>query len=99
MRILVNQHVAFGARTGIGHYTRELLRAFRGLTADDQIDVFPSGLLGKASRVAAKVARPRGSAQPTQNLRVTPGLLGSCRQRLLGAARPVERMVVGACFR
>jgi len=96
MRFLINQHAAFGARTGIGHYTRELLRALGELAGTDQIDVFPVGLLGRASRIAAKVSRPRGAAlaQPAR-----PTLLRRCKQQVLAAARPVERMVLGQLFR
>ena len=97
MRVLINQHAAFGARTGIGHYTRELLRALSALTTREEIDVFPVGLLGRASRLAAKVSRPRGAA--LSNARARPSLLGRCKQKMLAAARPVERMVLGQLFR
>ncbi|MCI0682822.1 MAG: glycosyltransferase family 4 protein [Gemmataceae bacterium] len=96
MRVLINQHVAFGARTGIGHYTRELLRALGRLAAHEQIDVFPVGLLGRASRMAATVSRPRGGLSLTAG---RPGLLRRCQQQVLAAARPVERMVLGGLFR
>lgn len=97
MRVLINQHAAFGARTGIGHYTRELLRALGALSVNDQIDVFPVGLLGRASKIAAKVSRPRGAALSQPPAR--PSLLGRCKQQALAAARPVERMVLGRLFR
>jgi alpha-1,3-rhamnosyl/mannosyltransferase len=43
MRIIINQLLALGPRTGIGHYTAELIRCLRGLT-DEPIDTFPLGL-------------------------------------------------------
>ena len=96
MRVLINQHVAFGARTGIGHYTRELLRGLQQVKAREQIDVFPTGLFGKASRLAAKISRPRGAG--SQQGAVQPGLLRRCRQQVLAAARPMERLVLGRLF-
>ncbi len=96
MRVLINQHVAFGARTGIGHYTRELLRGLRQVAGREQIDVFPTGLFGRASRLAAKISRPRGAG--SQQADAPPGLLRRCRQQVMSAARPVERMVLGALF-
>lgn len=96
MRVLINQHVAFGARTGIGHYTRELLRGLRQRGTGEQIDVFPTGILGKASRLAASFSRPRGTN--SQQSAVGPGLLRRCRQHVLAAARPMERLVLSRLF-
>ncbi len=42
MRVLVNGLTASGGRTGIGHYTAELLRCLHDRTADAAIDCFPS---------------------------------------------------------
>src|ERR1043165_6026869 len=41
MRIIVNQSTALGAKTGIGHYTRELLNALRSIAPDETFDTFP----------------------------------------------------------
>jgi glycosyltransferase involved in cell wall biosynthesis len=41
MRVMVNQSTALGAKTGIGHYTRELLHGMRALAPSDTFDVFP----------------------------------------------------------
>src|SRR5438445_155394 len=38
MRVIVNQLAALGAKTGIGHYTVELLRCLRQQAGADQID-------------------------------------------------------------
>jgi len=97
MRVLVNQHAAFGARTGIGHYTRELLRGLQKVAGQEQIDVFPTGLFGRASRLAASVHRPSGVG--SQQAEATPGLLRRCRQQAMAAARPIWRMMLGSMFR
>jgi alpha-1,3-rhamnosyl/mannosyltransferase len=50
MRVLVNQMVALGRKTGIGHYTVELLRGLQAQQEDDRIDAFPTGLVRRACR-------------------------------------------------
>ncbi len=97
MRVLINRHAAFGARTGIGHYTRELLRELQHLAAREQIDVFPRGLLGRATRLAARFHRPSGPA--SQQTNASPSWMRRCGRQMIGLARPVERMVVGKLFR
>ena len=41
MRVLVNDLWAGGARTGIGHYTAQLMEALRRRAPDDRIESFP----------------------------------------------------------
>ena len=43
MRVVVNQLAALGLRTGIGHYTMELLRCLRDQTICQEIHSFPEG--------------------------------------------------------
>jgi glycosyltransferase involved in cell wall biosynthesis len=57
MRVVVNQLAGLGQKTGIGHYTAELLRCMRAQCGEDQIDVFPTGWLRRAGRTF-KRARP-----------------------------------------
>jgi hypothetical protein len=45
MRVVVNQLPALGARTGIGHYTVQLLRCLRAQASTDIIESFPEGWL------------------------------------------------------
>lgn len=98
MRILINQYAAFGARTGIGHYTRELLRGLHGLAEREQIDVFPRGILGRATRLAATIQRPRGGALGT-NRTTSTAWIKRCGKQVLGLAKPMERMLMGPLFR
>jgi alpha-1,3-rhamnosyl/mannosyltransferase len=44
MRVVVNQLAALGRRTGIGHYTAELLRCLRRQTPPGTVQVFPNYL-------------------------------------------------------
>src|SRR5437588_3845818 len=57
MRVIVNQIAGLGQKTGIGHYTTELLRCMREQVAGDEIDDYPKGWLRRAGR-AFKRARP-----------------------------------------
>jgi alpha-1,3-rhamnosyl/mannosyltransferase len=69
MRVVVNQLVTLGRKTGIGHYAGELLRFLRTQGVDDQIDTFPNGWLRRTCKAVTR-ARPllSGSqAKPPQN--------------------------------
>jgi alpha-1,3-rhamnosyl/mannosyltransferase len=61
MRVIVNQSTALGAKTGIGHYTFQVLRGVKELAADDSFEVFPPTWWGKVQRLAVSL-RP-GSNQ------------------------------------
>lgn len=49
MRVIVNELQGLKQRTGIGHYTAELLRCARHQAAGDVIDGFPGGWVRRAS--------------------------------------------------
>ena len=57
MRVVVNQLAGLGHKTGIGHYTAELLRCMGTQRGDDEIEVFPTGWLRRVGRTY-KRARP-----------------------------------------
>ncbi|MBI1830885.1 MAG: glycosyltransferase family 4 protein [Planctomycetes bacterium] len=46
MRVIVNQSTALGAKTGIGHYTLDLVEALRAVSPSDSFDVFPPAWWG-----------------------------------------------------
>jgi alpha-1,3-rhamnosyl/mannosyltransferase len=95
MRVLVNTLTVEGPRTGIGHYTCELVRALRRLHGEDAVGTFPGGLLRRA-RAAWARAQQGGSAAPG-------GWAGRLRQAvrggLVGLARRCGRSLVRASFR
>jgi alpha-1,3-rhamnosyl/mannosyltransferase len=68
MRVLVNSLTAAGVRTGIGHYTHELLRCLRGLAGPGEITTFPGPLLRGARALAGRaqtwLPRRRGGTAP-----------------------------------
>ena len=57
MRVIVNQIAGLGQKTGIGHYTTELLRCLREQADGDVIDDYPRGWLRRAGKTF-KRARP-----------------------------------------
>src|SRR5262245_11606773 len=77
MRVIVNELQMLKQRTGIGHYTAELLRCVRPQAGADRIDGFPGGWVRGATavcfraggRVAGRDASPR--PQPLRRLRST----------------------------
>jgi glycosyltransferase involved in cell wall biosynthesis len=58
MRVVINRLAALGLKTGIGHYTSELLRCLSSQAQPGEIDTFPRGWVGQA-REACALARPR----------------------------------------
>jgi glycosyltransferase involved in cell wall biosynthesis len=53
MRIVVNRQSMLGPRTGIGHYTAELLRALQELAPPQEIQAYPTGYLWKFMKACA----------------------------------------------
>jgi glycosyltransferase involved in cell wall biosynthesis len=63
MRVLVNGLSALGARTGIGHYTAQLLRCLRDQAPDDVFESFP-GPWGQKRRALVQSLRARLLPEP-----------------------------------
>jgi alpha-1,3-rhamnosyl/mannosyltransferase len=72
MRVLLNNLAATGARTGIGHYTAQLMRCLRTQAADAVIDTWPGPCVATARQIwgrfrfgqrAAPAAPAPGSAR------------------------------------
>ena len=63
MRVLVNEFQAFKAKTGIGHYTTELLRGLRALSPEDVFESFPSRWIWKTRSLGRRLRSwlPRGA--------------------------------------
>jgi alpha-1,3-rhamnosyl/mannosyltransferase len=101
MRVVVNQLAALGVKTGIGHYTVQLLRCLREQAGTDHIDGFPEGLVGRA-RAAGTRLRPylegtRGDVQPgSENV---PPLTSRLRVEALRRVRQWGRSLMARYFR
>src|SRR5437867_720851 len=55
MRVIVNRLVALGLKTGVGHYTAELVRCLPLEADGDRIDRFPGVWVGQAARAYARL--------------------------------------------
>ncbi len=98
MRVLLNTISAAGAKTGVGHYTAQLLRCLREQTAPGEIDCFPRGwvrqigsLWGRA-RPWLERGRPTGPASAT-------GVPLSWRSSALRRLRGQGQVLVRQLFR
>ena len=48
MRVIVNGLSCSGSKTGVGHYTTQLLRCLQAQRAsEDIVDMFPQGIVGR----------------------------------------------------
>lgn len=86
MRVVINQCVALGNRTGIGHYCSQLLRCLAGLTPHT-FTAFPGGCL---KHIGQKFLKHSGSGHPhasTKPKHFTRGLL-----------RSAARFTLSRCF-
>jgi alpha-1,3-rhamnosyl/mannosyltransferase len=57
MRVVVSQQAALGLKTGVGHYTHELLRCLRQQAEPHEIEAYPEGWVRRMRQSAAR-ARP-----------------------------------------
>jgi alpha-1,3-rhamnosyl/mannosyltransferase len=64
MRVVVNLLATLGRKTGVGHYTGQLLRCLLDQAPDDQIDGFPTGSIRRVCRAFIR-ARARLDRQGT----------------------------------
>ncbi len=100
MRVVVNQLVTLGRKTGIGHYTGQLLRSLQAQAPDARIDAFPTGLTRRACRLLFR-ARPwlggLGGAEQTEQSRRS--LLARVKGRTLGYFRRLNHAALGGYFR
>lgn len=66
MRVVVNQLASLGQKTGIGHYTAELLRCMRAQGTGDEIMEYPTGRL---RRLGQTFKRARTYLEPPHRTR------------------------------
>jgi alpha-1,3-rhamnosyl/mannosyltransferase len=100
MRVVVNHLATFGRKTGIGHYTGQLLRCLRLQAGSDRIDAFPTGIVRSACQGFARV-RPYLDPPTAATSRAlqSPAHTAGLRGRLVQYLRLAGRTVVGGYFR
>lgn len=84
MRILVNELQMLKQRTGIGHYTAELLRCLRAQAGSDRIDGFPGGWVRRATSGFFQAGTRVAQGSPTA---AAPGWLSRLKRRAFGLVR------------
>jgi alpha-1,3-rhamnosyl/mannosyltransferase len=99
LRVVVNQLAALGLKTGIGHYTVQLLRCLREQISEGEIEAFPLGWVRRARELAAR-ARPHleGRTSPAGENGHRPSVLSSLRRELLRGLRQGGRTLVARHF-
>jgi alpha-1,3-rhamnosyl/mannosyltransferase len=100
MRVVVNQLPALGQKTGIGHYTVQLLRCLRAQAGTDRIDGFPEGWVRRVRTFCAQ-ARPYLEGTRTESFPRSPSARrgGSLRSKALGSLRRLGRSLMAQHFR
>src|SRR5262245_54783849 len=98
MRVVVNQLAALGLKTGIGHYTVQLLRCLREQAGQDCIDGFPEGWIRRARTFCAQ-ARPYLEGTTKDPCYLGPPYSGSLRRKILGSLRHFGRKLMAQHFR
>jgi len=98
MRVVVNELAALGPKTGIGHYTAQLLRCLRA-QGEDEIVTFPEGWLRRTQELFARNrVRTGGGAASTRNPTGSRSLLASARSLARTSLRRWGRTLTGWCF-
>jgi alpha-1,3-rhamnosyl/mannosyltransferase len=96
MRVLLNALVAVGAKTGIGHYTDELLRCLPPLAGPGAVEAFPAGWLRWAAGAARRLLRRRPQ---TPSARAEGAAHPGWRAWAVQALRERGRALLGRRFR
>jgi alpha-1,3-rhamnosyl/mannosyltransferase len=95
MRVLVNASASLGARTGVGHYTGELVRCLQERNGPHSIDVFPPAWLAAVRRIVGGfTARADAVPKPDE-----PGTGVSWRGRLKARLRSAFHGILANRFR
>jgi glycosyltransferase involved in cell wall biosynthesis len=92
MRVVINQLATLGRKTGIGHYTRQLLLALRSHAPESQIDGFPDGWVRGACRTftrARPYLEPGMASAPRPGIAQNVGVRGHALQYLRRRGRAV----------
>jgi alpha-1,3-rhamnosyl/mannosyltransferase len=100
MRVVLNYLPATGARTGVGHYTAELLRCLRTQAAEDEvIDPFPGSWGQRAHSLWLKCRRDGQMAAANAQTSAPTSTRLNLKQQLVHLVRNCGRAVRGLSFR
>lgn len=102
MRVVVNELSALTMKTGIGHYTVELLRCLHEQTGQGEVESFPQGWLRQARKLGARARACLDARASSPTLPGQPPVRSwyrSCRGRLLHALRQGGQALTAFWFR
>ncbi len=101
MRVVLNVLSAAERKTGVGHYTAELLRCLRLQAGDDRIETFPGATLGQMYRAWRWLNRPdaKSAASPPATAPGPSPAPGGIKQHLAGYLRAPGKALRGSYFR
>jgi alpha-1,3-rhamnosyl/mannosyltransferase len=96
VRVVVNQLAALGLRTGIGHYTVQLLRCLAEQAGEGEVEGFPQGWVRHARETAARL-RPRLEGTAERQAGAPP--VATLRSEALRHLRQCGRSLMALHFR
>lgn len=100
MRVVVNQLAALGQKTGIGHYTSQLLRCLGDCSGPGEISAYPQGLLRKARESFTRIRPYLEGKRSTGPVAASTGAPRSqWRAGAVGVVRQAGRAATGVHFR
>ena len=93
MRILVNDLSTSGTKTGVGHYTAQLLRCMRAQASGDVIESYPGDWVGKVRSLGRRLrSLLRGESEGNLGAGVTPPADGAGRGWQAACARQTRSL-------
>jgi alpha-1,3-rhamnosyl/mannosyltransferase len=97
MRVIINQLSTAGSKTGVGHYTEQLIRHLRRQLGEYQVDCFPRRWICEARRAFVHVRQALEAEGPSAAGQARTG--GSIRQTALQRLRRCGRLLLKNDFR
>src|SRR6516225_8918321 len=98
MRVVVNQLVTLGRKSGVGHYARELLRCLRQQAAADGVAEFPTGWLRWAGKALTRARPYLDCPNWTPVNGSAPSFLSAIRNQTLEHLRHCSRVLLRRYF-
>jgi alpha-1,3-rhamnosyl/mannosyltransferase len=99
MRVLVNQWLATGPKTGIGHYAAELVRALRKRADGDEVLVYPPWWLRRARATRSRLGWRRSITGGSGSLPAARSSVAALRGHSRGWLRRCGQAMLTAHFR
>ena len=100
MRVLINRSLAHGQKTGIGHYTAQLLRSLkRHVQPGEKIDGFPSGWVWRLGQSLSRPVLTRGQNRAPDDPEGNISWWQAFKQKTLGSLRGLRQAYLSHSLR